>query len=127
MTKIHACISKNLQEECNWGSWNADRGVEVDFRCEYCGMDMLASVDAYYSWQMDHIIPSSQGGEHSFENFAISCVTCNKMKGSYYPIGTTREERVSDAKRFIDAYRERELAELNRIREVVGLRFNKSF
>ena len=114
-------ISRSLQEQCGWGSWNADRGVNGGFRCEYCGADLLSSVDAYYSWQMDHIIPQSQGGEHLYENIAICCTTCNFMKRAYHPEGNTREERIVDARHFIMESRNKKLIELNHIREVAGL------
>jgi 5-methylcytosine-specific restriction endonuclease McrA len=121
MSKDDLQVSRALQEQCGFGSWNADRGVEVDFKCEYCGTDLLSSVDAYYSWQIDHIIPQSREGEHLYENIAICCTTCNFMKRAYLPEGDTRAERIADAKRFIMESRQQKLAELNHIREVVGL------
>jgi len=121
MSQDESFISKSLQEQCGWGAWNADRGVKVGFRCEYCGTDLLSSVDAYYSWQMDHIIPQSKAGEHAYENIAICCTTCNFMKRAYVPEGHTREERIADARRFIMACREGKLAELNKIRKVADL------
>lgn len=121
MSQDDVHISRSLQEQCGWGSWNADRGIKVGFRCEYCETDLLSSVDAYYSWQMDHIVPQSRGGEHLYENIAICCTTCNFMKRAYLPEGDTREEKIADAKRFIMQSRNQKLTELNHIREVAGL------
>ena len=47
---------------------------------------MLASVDNYLSWQLDHIIPESAGGDHTLENMALSCRECTvRFKGSWNP------------------------------------------
>lgn len=41
------------------------------FRCGYCG----AKADT-----VDHIVPRSRGGEHSWENCVACCSTCNHRK-----------------------------------------------
>ncbi|GFG75291.1 HNH endonuclease [Mycobacterium botniense] len=42
------------------------------FSCVYCG----AKADT-----VDHVIPRSRGGDHSWENCVASCSTCNHRKG----------------------------------------------
>jgi len=44
-------------------------------RCHLCGK----KVDPKH-WHLDHIVPLSQGGEHSYKNVAVSCPTCNLRK-----------------------------------------------
>jgi 5-methylcytosine-specific restriction endonuclease McrA len=41
------------------------------FRCAYCG----AKADT-----VDHVVPRSRGGDHSWENCVASCSTCNHRK-----------------------------------------------
>ena len=63
-----------------WSQETLDLGLRAGFRCEYCGRDLLASVDAYDAWQNDHIHPKSSGGGDSFDNKAVACGTCNRAK-----------------------------------------------
>lgn len=116
-----AALSHALQIKHNWGPWNADGGIQSDFCCEYCDKNLLASVDDYEGWQMDHIEPQSKKGLHGFENIAIACRTCNFIKGSIQPDGSNRAERVASARKYIQERRLEMLNELNAIRVLVGL------
>ena len=46
--------------------------------CQYCGHngDNLS---------IDHVIPRSRGGSHSWENVATACLSCNVFKGNKTP------------------------------------------
>ncbi len=47
-------------------------------RCQYCGRtDMTLTVD--------HVFPSSRGGEDTWENLVCACVGCNNRKGDKTP------------------------------------------
>ena len=46
--------------------------------CAYCRKKITDSKDGH----IDHIIPKSAGGECSLDNFALSCVQCNRDKSS---------------------------------------------
>ncbi len=48
-------------------------------RCEYCGLPVRFSFAAH---QIDHVIPEKHGGETVADNLALSCILCNKYKGS---------------------------------------------
>ncbi len=50
------------------------------YRCQYCGRD-----SAHLT--LDHIIPRSRGGKHSWTNLVSACAACNRRKG-----GKTLEE-----------------------------------
>jgi 5-methylcytosine-specific restriction endonuclease McrA len=41
------------------------------FRCAYCG----SKADT-----VDHVVPRSRGGEHSWENCVAACAMCNHRK-----------------------------------------------
>ncbi len=46
---------------------------------EYC---LFAQEDSFYSFQIDHIISLKHGGGTNLENLALSCMFCNRNKGS---------------------------------------------
>ena len=70
-------IIKALVATRKWDVPSARRGIRAEFRCEYCDRDLFASVDDYKSWEIDHIVPISQGGTDNDENVALACRTCN--------------------------------------------------
>ncbi len=45
-------------------------------RCQYCGSNRQLTID--------HIIPRSRGGTHTWDNVAIACETCNHKKGDKF-------------------------------------------
>lgn len=47
--------------------------------CEYC---LIAEEDCYYRHQIEHIISLKHGGVSELDNLALSCVFCNRNKGS---------------------------------------------
>lgn len=48
-----------------------------DYRCQYCG-ERADSID--------HVMPRSRGGEHSWENVAAACRPCNLTKRDRTPV-----------------------------------------
>jgi len=48
--------------------------IRDDYTCQYCG---VRSGDL----TIDHIVPRSRGGGHSWENLVSACRTCNHRKG----------------------------------------------
>ncbi|MBW4593385.1 MAG: HNH endonuclease [Brasilonema angustatum HA4187-MV1] len=48
-------------------------------RCEYCLMNQDFSI---YTHEIDHIIAVKHGGETTADNLALSCLSCNRHKGS---------------------------------------------
>ncbi len=48
-----------------------------NYTCAYCG--------ARENLTLDHIIPSSRGGEHTWENLVTACGKCNTLKGNRTP------------------------------------------
>jgi len=45
--------------------------------CQYCGI--------HKDLTLDHVIPSSKGGPHSWLNLVTACKRCNAKKGNYTP------------------------------------------
>jgi len=48
-----------------------------DHCCQYCGSTRHLT--------LDHVVPRSRGGSHSWENVVTSCAPCNIRKGSRLP------------------------------------------
>lgn len=48
-------------------------------RCEYCLIPQDFSI---YTHEIDHIIALKHGGKTTSENLALSCLSCNRHKGS---------------------------------------------
>lgn len=48
-------------------------------RCEYCLIHQDFSI---YTHEVDHIIALKHGGKTVAENLALSCLSCNRHKGS---------------------------------------------
>lgn len=46
-------------------------------RCQYCGRQ---------AENLDHVVPRSQGGEHTWTNVVAACRRCNTKKGGRTPI-----------------------------------------
>jgi 5-methylcytosine-specific restriction endonuclease McrA len=71
-------IKKKLIDKFEWAEWQIDRGIRANFKCEYCGKDLLETIDDdFWIWQIDHIKPISKKGEDTKDNHAVSCLTCN--------------------------------------------------
>jgi len=51
----------------------------ANFVCEYC---LLAEEDAFFRFQVEHIISRKRGGTSELGNLAFACIFCNRYKGS---------------------------------------------
>lgn len=47
--------------------------------CEYCRVHQR---DLVYTFEVDHIIPEKHRGETDADNLCLSCLNCNRYKGS---------------------------------------------
>lgn len=111
-------LAIDISDRMKWGPINCGSAIRAKFCCEYCGKRMLSSVDNYHSWEIDHIIP---GGGDTLQNCALACHTCNHLKHRYVPTGNTRTELIADSRHEIDRLRTRKLAELQKLRSILGL------
>ncbi len=48
-------------------------------RCEYC---LIHQDDAASRHQVDHVVAKKHGGATTLDNLALSCLPCNRRKGS---------------------------------------------
>jgi 5-methylcytosine-specific restriction endonuclease McrA len=51
--------------------------IRDNYECQYCGSP---------AENVDHVIPRSRGGEHSWENVVASCRPCNARKENRSPL-----------------------------------------
>lgn len=51
-----------------------------EFTCQYCGNEF-----AYKKLTLDHVMPLSRKGEHSWENVVTACGPCNNKKADKTP------------------------------------------
>jgi 5-methylcytosine-specific restriction endonuclease McrA len=108
-----------------WHPETLDLAIRAGFRCEYCGRNFFNSVDDYYSFQRDHIVPRGMGGE-KFDNLAAVCDTCNFLKRRWDPrteVGesASREELIEAARRHIRGKRREKAALVETERQLASL------
>ena len=108
-----------LISQLKFPSQQVDIAERASFCCEYCGKDLLMSVDSYDSWQIDHIIPN---GDDDLENLALSCKTCNFIKRhtktEKLENAEKRESRINEARRIINERRMKKENTLMKVREL---------
>ncbi len=51
-----------------------------NYTCQYCGAQ-----PGKEHLTVDHVVPRSRGGEHSWENLVTACAPCNRRKGNRLP------------------------------------------
>ena len=115
----------------NWSPEQVQLAIRAKCRCEYCGKNMLESVDNYKLWQVDHIIPRSSRYEDcdNINNKAITCTQCNKdLKSRWNPAsqlgyGKSRDEYIKATKDYITNKRLEKETELEKIRELYNTYF----
>ncbi|MEJ0087010.1 MAG: HNH endonuclease signature motif containing protein [Pseudomonadota bacterium] len=115
---------------CATGKWSeptARLAERARYRCEYCSCDLLASLDAYKRFEVDHIVPTSKGGDPlDFDNLALACRHCNvHLKRSWDPreaVGqdATRERLIEAVKSHLLDAAERYSSDLTVVRTIVG-------
>jgi 5-methylcytosine-specific restriction endonuclease McrA len=100
--------------------------VRAQFSCEYCGKNLLESVDAYDSWQIDHIMPRNDNSDNEdLENLALSCKTCNfaKCHSTTEALlnSSTRQKKIEEARRIIWERRAQKELTLMKVKEFAHL------
>ncbi|MDA7980055.1 MAG: HNH endonuclease [Pirellulales bacterium] len=51
-----------------------------EYRCRYCGRDVLADFHSFATCVLDHVKPRSAGGGNEPENLAVACGSCDRIK-----------------------------------------------
>lgn len=64
---------KYFNKHAKWSKFNVK--LRDNFKCQYCMKTFSAR-----SLTIDHVLPKSHGGQHSWENSVTACKTCNQNK-----------------------------------------------
>jgi 5-methylcytosine-specific restriction endonuclease McrA len=63
-----------------------EEGLKVlerdQYRCQYCGLDGMASFENSLIMSVDFIQPRARKGKKEPENLVTACRPCNRIKGS---------------------------------------------
>jgi hypothetical protein len=119
-------IPKLLANTGKWHENTAWLSQRAGHKCEYCGLDFFASVTNYKSFQIDHIVPISKGGdEHSNDNKAVACKTCNvDLKSRWNPkdvcSSNDRDELVSVVRQYVKEREQKYLKEIELMKAIVS-------
>ena len=86
----------------------------------------LNAVDAYDSWQIDHIMPRNNDSDNDhIDNLALSCKTCNFAKSNSTTeallSSSTRQEQIEEARRIIWERRAQKEVTLMKVKEFAHL------
>ncbi len=54
------------------------------YKCQYCGLDGLASFENWLIMTIDHVHAYAKGGARKAENQVTACQPCNMMKGTHH-------------------------------------------
>ena len=62
-----------------------DEGLEIlerdKYRCQYCGLDGLASFENSLVMSVDFVVPRARKGKKDSSNLVAACRPCNLLKG----------------------------------------------
>jgi 5-methylcytosine-specific restriction endonuclease McrA len=61
--------------------------------CTYCGVDLLASISAFWSAQRDHVHSRAGGGDNEEKNMVIVCPSCNQALSRAKGLRTVTERK----------------------------------
>ena len=60
-------------------------GVKIldrdQYRCQYCGLDGMASFDNALAMSVDFVVPRARKGKKDPKNLVACCRACNMIKG----------------------------------------------
>lgn len=124
-------IANQLVQTGKWSFDHALAAVRADFKCEYCGLNLLTDAQHYKLWQLDHIVPRKlmmQAGRdpEDLDNLAIACKPCNfDFKWRFDPRAAAgakadRAALIKAAKAEIERRKQVCDDELARVREIIG-------
>ncbi len=78
--------------------------IRDNYRCQYCGRNLMVDLDSWLSIELDHLRSTATGGTNDIENYVTACNVCNRLKGKWMPDGhesLTREDLLAQARRYV--------------------------
>ena len=108
----------------DWSDSTLRLAIKTGFRCAYCGSDFFATIEHYYAFEVEHIVPRGRGPEidEAPENLTVSCRTCNRLKRRWDPrsrVGdsATREQLIEAARKYVLEERQKKFERIKQERE----------
>lgn len=86
IVQAHVPDSQDEVQEAKkpWGkkfkAWRFAVWMRDDFRCVYCGQDLIRDFQTLHTATVDHLKPKSAGGGYEQENLVTCCSSCNCLK-----------------------------------------------
>jgi len=117
-------IPEKLAATGKWHVNTAWLSERAGHKCEYCGLDFFESVANWKSFQVDHIIPTSKGGEDNNDNKAVACKTCNfDLKSRWNPAevceSNDRDKLIEAVREYVKGREQYYLREIQMMREII--------
>ena len=80
-------LRRELVAEYRWSDEAFAAWQSQDFRCAYCGLDLIQTIDAYKLGEIEHILPQSKYHEiaDSPSNQTVACRISNFIKRCWDP------------------------------------------
>lgn len=124
---IREDVVSALAETGKWSLDTARMAERAGYKCEYCDFDLLASIEAYKMFEIDHIVPIKKGGSATdLNNLALSCRHCNyHVKRVWDPRSTVgieanREDLIKAVRTYILGRLTTRAEDLETVRRIVG-------
>lgn len=112
-SKMDNSLVQQFAKKYGWSEQTLSLAIETKFRCAYCDLDFLESVNNYDTIEVDHIIPrNDDSGNNDSDNLTIACRTCNKLKRRWDPrsriIGNDarRDQLIAAARSYVQERRQ---------------------
>lgn len=103
----------------NWSDSTLQLAINTGFKCEYCQSDFFATIESYYAFEVEHIVPRGRGPEidDAPENLTVACRTCNRLKRRWDPrskVGdnATREQLIEAVREYVSEQRQKKSARI---------------
>ncbi len=65
---------------------SGEEGLKIlerdQYRCQYCGLDGMASFENSLIMSVDFVLPRARKGKKDPKNLVAACRPCNRIKGS---------------------------------------------
>ena len=94
-------MSKLTADQRNTFNYYRRTYVRDNYRCIYCGRDMLSSLNDWLSLEIDHLKPSSKKGKDEDDNLVTCCNVCNKLKSNFDPGDLPEDQQIEITRKHV--------------------------
>ena len=100
-----------------WPDWDVYK--RDNLTCVYCDLDGGEKFSVFRQMVIDHLVPTSRGGDDTPENKVVSCYRCNTLKGAYDPRpgAQDKKQQIENVIKFLDLKNSEEQKDFELMRE----------